>query len=173
MKTSLISLLVLIVACSPAMAQEPSKAPPEATALKRHYQEDCAAATKSIRDRYVSDLRSLLQKTADRGDLAGAQAILAELRDVSPEADSTSKLTGVWHFTWAGGSQEVTFNKDGALTTSRGEKGRWLVQNNQIVMKYASGHADILMLPIDVKGTNGKSWVGGAQITGTKVSETP
>ena len=135
MKVKHYTIFTFAFGCAVAMAEDTPKAPPELNALKQRYQKDVESATKPIRERYLTDLKSLLRSTTQKGDFAGAIAVQNELSELSPKSEIARTLAGKWRFIWAGGTQDVTFRENGTFTTSRDARGKWVLQDDKLLLQ--------------------------------------
>jgi hypothetical protein len=116
LRTTRLRLTLLLVAMSHAVcsAQEP-QLPEDVSRMKQAYEQGKERLIQPIRDRYLADLKRLLDSATREGKLADALAIKTEMNATSADADTIAeferKLTGIkwnWNNEW-----DVTFKPDG------------------------------------------------------------
>ena len=171
MKYTLLFLGSLHCIVAFATAQElPPKAPPELAALKRRYDDDISAATRTIRERYATSLQSLLRSTTQRGDLVGALAIQNELNAHSEKLgapNAPANLLGTWRFRFGKWSETRTFRANGTVIhNDTGKVFQWQANDKQVIIPYSDGPL-VFDLPMDSAGTKGRE-KSGREIIATK-----
>jgi len=97
----------------------PGKLPEEANRLRQNFWEAAEHAVQPVRERYVADLKRLLEQYTRAGRLDDALAVKAELEasaheGVESAADFERRLVGI-KWMWNGGF-EVEFRADGTGT---------------------------------------------------------
>jgi hypothetical protein len=106
--------------------------------------------------------------------------VCAEPPPAPPSFDAID-LVGKWRFTSANGRQEIReFKPDGTFirlaedgtTSADGKVHAWKIVREELILSLADGEGEVLALPVDPKGTDGKHR-DGSTLVATKVSEKP
>ncbi len=140
------AFVFLVLSIAMVSAEEPAggqKLPDEAARIKQEYQQDVERAVRPMRERYLSNLKRLLDDATRNGKLNEALAIKAEIDNASAgTADATDSIeefekrfTAVkwtWNNAWG-----VTFNSNG--TADRGLTWK-SVKPYTIEYKYPDGN---------------------------------
>ena len=88
------SLFLFQLIPAPGEAQPPSpEESKELAALRDRYQADVQFALKPVQSRYAVQLQALVKTLTQKGDLAGALAVMEELKKQDPQAATTAAPT--------------------------------------------------------------------------------
>ena len=170
----ILSLLSLVATAPILWAQ--TDADREFKQLTEQRDRAIAAADEPINRRYAADLELLLRRATLANDLTTALKIkqtLARLGLDSPGTPATSPNSpvGTWIFKMRGESYPRTFRADGTIIGS-GFKGTgtWTISKGKIVITYPDKGEGYLDLPLNPKGTKGRTH-GGDEIVAVRETQ--
>jgi hypothetical protein len=112
----------------PAMADEAASLPESGKRLQNAYRKSVEAAVKPIRDRYVSDLKKLLEQSTKSGNLDEALALRNEM--------AAQHFVGEWK---ANGGYYIIREDRTVIATNGGNSGVWEIRDNNIILNWKLG----------------------------------
>jgi hypothetical protein len=137
-----ISLAIGLALSQPAMADEAASLPESGKRLQNAYRKSVEAAVKPIRDRYVSDLKKLLEQSTKSGNLDEALALRNEM--------AAQHMVGEWKTN--GGPLLIREDRT-AIWCDGQNTGVWEIRDNNIIIKWQLGHITFTFPTLELTDT--------------------
>ena len=169
MKSTLITIVIIVFAQLMGLAQEePKPEPTELVKLRVAWQQSVSQVIAPLNNKYREALVKMKTDFTRAGNLGDALAVDAEIRALDARALGTlNEVIGTWRITYTDGKSYLReVFKDGMWKEPQDARpGKtWKVDGDRIVFLFPDGGSDWFIMPINPKKTKGMS-IHGAEFT--------
>ncbi len=128
----IVAMLLHCPASAGVESAEESPLPAAALKLRKSYLATIETIEAPLRDRYVTDLTELYDQAVKAGKVNEALALKTELNSTMVQP-----MLGKWNDTVGKGVMDL--HRDGAVSNTNGEKGRWRLEGEVLCIQWNNG----------------------------------
>lgn len=137
------------------VAEESSRLPEDAQRLQVAYERAVDISIKSLRDKYISELKKLGVVAARDGRLKDAMEIQAEIDRQTAEASNDelkeikAGILGNWEYKYGSLIGEWVFRGDHTIINHDGRQGSWRIADNELIVEVSHRFLTKYTFPLD------------------------